>query len=448
MNNFPFFNRSTREYLGADIYQESQELADRKDDYLGFQEDLQPLTYRDRKRAQFLFSYGFKLAFPYLSGITLLALVIFLSFNINRVLEEGISFAAAAIGLISLIMCIGLVTLNELVKTRSLSDYFKARIKKERPGTSLLYQAIVTATISIVGSGLGLYLLVYQINDNSQALNQGAQIQQTATRSTWANDSLRIVQNYQSAINQKRESIKRYDPGKYRTLRDRLNNEAIALSDKMQSELKRARTARDLSSQQTQLQLSSDLLDNHRLAGGNAWIATFFIVLAELLNIICHRFVWVYKARSAREGIEFGALESSVDKTTYEIQLQRLGAYLQSQNINISSMEQMQIPRQGPAKSDPESGRIGFKTQHQMGRQDPSASENSDAPKTPDSPEKVVEKVIVHKHEIHGYEITCLHCGKTAIKQRKTAKFCSGKCRIAQYNKGVQQKRKRLNFEE
>jgi len=194
--NFPFFNRSTREYLGADIYEESQTLSDRKDDYEGFQEDLAPLTYRDRKRIQYRFTNAFKQIFPYLSGITLLFLVVFLSFNINRILEEGITLADGVIGAISLIMCIGLVTINEVVKTRSLSDFFKAKVKKEKPGSSLLYQAVGTSILSIVGSGLGLYLLVYQINDNSTKLKQGARSNQIATRSTWTNDSLRIVQNY------------------------------------------------------------------------------------------------------------------------------------------------------------------------------------------------------------------------------------------------------------
>ena len=439
--SIPFFNRSTREYLGTDIYEDSQTLSDRKDDYEGFQEDLAPVTYRDRKRMQFLFSNAFKQLFPYLSGITLLFLVVFLSFNINRILEEGITLTDGIIGVISLIMCIGLVSLNEIVKTRSLSDFFKAKVKKEKAGSSLLYQAVGTSLLSIVGSGLGLYLLVYQINDKSAHLKLGAQNSQLATKSTWTGDSLRIVQNYQSSIDQKRESINRYDPKKYRTLRDRLNNEAIALSEKMQDELSKARTNRERQNLQTQSQLSTALMKNDELAGGNAWIAVFFIVLAEILNILCHRFCWMYKARATREGIEFGALEASSDKTAYEIQLQRLGAFLQSRNFQITGIEPAQIPGQAPLKSEPESSKIGYKVHAHTRRYDPSA------PKNPDVIEKVVEKVIVQKKEIHGYEITCANCGKQAIMKRKSAKFCSRKCRIKKYNEGVRERRRRLNFE-
>jgi len=182
-------------------------------------------------------------------------------------------------------------------------------------------------------------------------------------------------------------------------------------------------------------------MKNDELAGGNAWIAVFFIVLAEILNILCHRFVWVYKARSTKEGIEFGAIEASSDKTAYEIQLQRLGAFLQSRNFQISGIEQIQIPGQAPTKSEPESSKIGYRVHAHHRRHDPSA------PKNPDVVERVVQKVIVLKEEVHGFEITCANCGKLAIMKRKSAKFCSRKCRIKKYNEGVRERRRRLNFE-
>lgn len=48
--------------------------------------------------------------------------------------------------------------------------------------------------------------------------------------------------------------------------------------------------------------------------------------------------------------------------------------------------------------------------------------------------------------EVHGYLITCESCGVEAIKKRKTAKFCSDKCRIEAYNSRQTSKKSMLNF--
>ena len=356
----PFFNRSSREYLGSDIYNDSQQLTDRKDDYEGFQEDLKPETYRDKKRLQFIFTSFYRLIFPYLSGITLLFLVVFLSFNIDQVIREGLTLKSGIIGGISLLMCVALVGLNELVKTRSLSDYFKDVAKRIRPDSRLLTQAVITSCISIIGSGAGLYLLVYQINDNSHQIEQGASQSEATALTSWQADSIRITALYLPSIQQKRESISRYNPKKYRTLRDKLNNEAIALSNKMQSELSVAKAERQNRQSEISAKRLSELQQNEDTAGGNAWIACIFILLGEMLNIISHRFCWIYKARSAREGIEFGAIEASEEKTAYEIQLQRLGAFLHGQNVN--QVQVLPGPGQaGTAQKQPgQPGKIGF----------------------------------------------------------------------------------------
>ena len=66
-------------------------------------------------------------------------------------------------------------------------------------------------------------------------------------------------------------------------------------------------------------------------------------------------------------------------------------------------------------------------------RHDPSATE-------------IRDKVTTSTREIHGYLITCKTCGTEAVKQRKTAKFCSDKCRIEDYNSRQGNRKSKLNF--
>lgn len=81
-------------------------------------------------------------------------------------------------------------------------------------------------------------------------------------------------------------------------------------------------------------------------------------------------------------------------------------------------------------KSDDKTERkIGFETQ----RRDPSAL-------------KIKDKETVRTREINGYLITCKNCGEEAVKQRKTAKFCSDSCRIEHYNAKQGNDKSKLNF--
>ncbi len=59
---------------------------------------------------------------------------------------------------------------------------------------------------------------------------------------------------------------------------------------------------------------------------------------------------------------------------------------------------------------------------------------------------KIHDKTTTTTREVHGYLITCQTCGKEAVKKRKTAKFCSDKCRIENFNARQTNGKSRLNF--
>lgn len=365
----PFFNRSTRDYLGPDIYDETQQLTDARDQYESFQEDLRPKTYREKYAIIFRITTTFKAIFPFLSAATLLGLVIFLSFDIEAFLTNTIDFKGWIIGIISLLGCLFLVGLNETIKTRSLSEIFYQLVRKVQISWKVISRALTTTMISIIGSAIGLFLITYQITDQSGELKQSANQQKTTAQNAWRNDSLRIVSGYEPIIAQKRETINSFHPTKFRTKRNQLNDEIIQLTNKMESELRAAKDDRLNTLNQAESQLANGLIENDNKASERGWIAFGLIVFLELLNIYCHFFSWEYKARCTKEGIDFGALETSSAKTAYEIQLQRLGAFLQS------SGQTFVIPQIQTQKMEPK--KIGFEQGHKESPKDDSKDKNT-----------------------------------------------------------------------
>lgn len=358
--NFPFFNRSTRDYLGTDIYEETQSVTDGRDDYEGFQEELRPKTYREKNRPIYMLTAFFKIAFPYLSGGTLLGLVIFLAFDVEAVLENRLNLTGWIVGIVSLMGCIFLVAINETVKTRSLSEAFYAMVKKITIPGGVKSRAIITTIVSIVGSAIGLYLITYQISDNSGEIKTRAQNIQATAAKTWSDDSLRIVNSFSANISEKEKTMQNFDPAKFRTKRNSINDEIIQLTQEREDRIKEAKAERQAATQNALTQMETELTTNDQDASGRGWIALAVIVILEALNIYCHFFTWTYKAKSVKEGIEFGAIESSSEKTTFEIQMQRLGAFLQNQGYAFHpqiNQQQGQIGIPGPTQI----GQIGFK---------------------------------------------------------------------------------------
>lgn len=94
---------------------------------------------------------------------------------------------------------------------------------------------------------------------------------------------------------------------------------------------------------------------------------------------------------------------------------------------------------------------IGFQTgqRNQPNQTDSQQADGTERTKRRDtSSTQIHEKATTVTREVHGYLITCQQCGTETVKKRKTAKFCSDKCRINHYNAKQQDGKSKLNFKQ
>jgi hypothetical protein len=163
-------------------------------------------------------------------------------------------------------------------------------------------------------------------------------------------------------IKSKRQAIEQYDPSRYRTLRDRLNNEAIRLTEKMNEALSAARQRTDGQQSEIATDTKAALLASGATTQERSWFAFVVLVALELLNLFAHRYERGYLAKVEKEGIEFGALEASTEQTAYEIQLARLKGYLhqsaQANGLQLPGYAPGPMPAPAPAADRP---KVGFR---------------------------------------------------------------------------------------
>ena len=323
----PHSHRSSKEYHTPDIYSDAQNLTARKDDYEHAQEAASPETYRDKYRTVYRLVKFYRVAFPYLSAITLGALAFFLTLGFDVFTDPPEESSALAIGIIGFAGFVLLIAINEAVKSRSLKAWFKALALKRKPEPGTPTLASITTVISIVGSAVGVFLITWQIANNAPEIEAQADQGKRSARLAFSADSARIMDSYQPLIQSKRDAIERYDPNRYRTLRDRLNNEAIELTEKMNGELAAARERADGKETEISSSMASDLAANDQQGTERSWFAFAVLVALELMNLFCNRFEWVYLANVEKEGIEFGAIQSSQERTMYEIQVARFSQW-------------------------------------------------------------------------------------------------------------------------
>ncbi len=323
----PHSHRSSKEYHTPDIYSDAQNLTARKDDYEHAQEANAPETYRDKYRTVYRLVKFYRVAFPYLSAITLGALAFFLTLGFDVFTDPPEEASALAIGIIGFAGFVLLIAINEAVKSRSLKAWFKALALKRKPEPGTPTLASITTMISIVGSAVGVFLITWQIANKAPEIEAQADQGKRSARLAFSADSARIMDSYQPLIQSKRDAIERYDPNRYRTLRDRLNNEAIELTEKMNGELAAARERADGKETEISSSMASDLAANDQQGTERSWFAFAVLVALELMNLFCNRFEAVYLANVEKEGIEFGAIQSSQEKTMYEIQVARFSQW-------------------------------------------------------------------------------------------------------------------------
>lgn len=382
---FPTFNRSSQEYHTPDVYSESQALTSRKDDYEQAQEQNRPETYRDKYRPVYLLVKFYRTAFPYLSAATLAGLAFFLTLGFE-VFSDPPPANALALGVVGMAGFALLIAINEAVKSRTLKAWFKAIALKRKPEPGTPPLAIGTTVLSIVGSAVGVALITYQFTNKAPEIEANAATKRQAANAAFSADSARIVSSYQPLIQSKRQAIEQYDPGRYRTLRDRLNNEAIRLTEKMNDELQAARQRTD--GQQSQIATSTQaaLLSNQSTTQERSWFAFAVLVALELLNLFAHRYERGYLAKVEKEGIEFGALESSTEQTAYEIQLARLKTYLhqsaQANGLQLPGFAPGPMPTPSPSTDRPKVGfRLPWEPATPKSEQTSTSTENG--PETP-----------------------------------------------------------------
>ncbi|MEM7654530.1 MAG: hypothetical protein AAF399_00245 [Bacteroidota bacterium] len=351
--SFPVFNRSSREYHAPDVYAESQNLTDRKDDYQDAQEANRPETYRDKYRSVFRLVSFYRFIFPVLSGLTLGLLAFLLTLGFEA-LEGGKTGKDLALGILGFGGLVVVIWINETVKSRTLKAFFKAKAlsREVESGTKLL--ALLTTVLSVVGSAAGIALLTYELTDQSESIQANHSSQMNLISSTFSTDSVNVAGEYNQLIVDARRTIKdnngkvkalmkekmRYQgemvtPWKNRTIAERLEKQNAKLADQIaiwQSDKVKALTAARSRSEEGRadvaISLQGSLATNEETASNDSWIAFIALVLLELVNLFSHFFACMYLARVEKEGIEFGALEPSAEQTVHEIQLSRLSSYM------------------------------------------------------------------------------------------------------------------------
>lgn len=128
--------KSTKDLQGTDTYAEDQAITQRKDTYEYYGEQMQPETFLESNEGKYKWANAFRHVFPFLSGLTLISLVIFIGVPVNQIRMEGIQSLTLlqwGMSILTVVGAVGLVMVIEKVKQKSLWQYFKAIVKKDKP---------------------------------------------------------------------------------------------------------------------------------------------------------------------------------------------------------------------------------------------------------------------------------------------------------------------------
>lgn len=304
--------QTTASVFGSDRFQESEKKLSENDLCFQFSRELEDLSFFERNKGTYQITNFYSQYFPLLSGLTLFACVFFLG-TLGRTYEffhGELKLGEYLLILVGLVGSVFLIIMNESKKTSSLKSFYKAKALNRPPLRIVRNTAIVTCFISILGSAFGMFSLAYSINDKSHSIKETSQAQRMGVNATFSSDSLRIVQMYQPTIDQKRETISQFHASKFRTKRDNLNNEIIALTREMENKLKeeRERVATEKSSINDQEfnQLSS----NKNTTIQAAVISFLVLLIMEIVNIVSHAFNWKFKTKVVVES-EFQLAEGN-----------------------------------------------------------------------------------------------------------------------------------------
>lgn len=302
----------TQDFIQPDVYGESEREISRNDSYRSYEDQVRPQTYYERNSLLYQFTRIVVMLFPFISGGTMFALALLINMDIKEVLKYGLQLDEWIIFVLSFIGFLIAIILNELIKTKSLGQLFKASARKDLIPRQLFAGAIITTIVSIAGSAWGIYLTNYTIKDNSVDIEEFAEQEMVQAEAAWKADSTRIVSSYDSQIEAKRQSISQFNPTRYRTKVDQLNNDITNLVNQREQELKNAKAGLSSSIKDISIQTGLKLSSNKNEATDYALIGLTVLVVLELCNIVCHRFNWIFRVRCT--------VENSMHSEGYDLQ--------------------------------------------------------------------------------------------------------------------------------
>ena len=291
----------TQDFLEPDRHGQFEQAVTEGDAYRSFAQAVRPRSFYERNRLLYNLTRLVVMIFPFISGGTLFALALLINLDIKRVMVEGLQLDEWVIFALSFIGFTVAISLNETIKTRSLSELFKANARQDTIRRGLFAGAILTCIVSIVGSAWGIYLTNYTIKDDSLKIQQKGQNQRFDARSSWQADSVRIMQDYSGQIAAKDNTIRRYDPNRYRTLISKLQNEKTQLINDREQKLSHAKARYEGQLGTIGETIQGQLTTNKNEATNYALIGLFVLVVLELANIVCHRFNWIFRVRCTLE---------------------------------------------------------------------------------------------------------------------------------------------------
>jgi len=195
---------------------------------------------------------------------------------------------------------------------------------------------------------------------------------------------------------------------------------------------------------------------------GHRKLVWFAYLIAILLSFISNHYSdrAEFAIHPDREAELIAAFETRQERQQAMTTARR--AQYQYGNEETKQILEQLLVQMGKGKTPSERGKIGFQT----GQQKPPSHTDWQTLKNENerlktelekaqttagrdtSSTQIHNKTTTVTREVHGYLITCQQCGKEAVKKRKTAKFCSDKCRIDHYNAKQSNGKSKLNFKQ
>lgn len=351
-------------------YSEQVEKQENVDRYQAAKDDLAEKTYLERKSFLYSVTNVYTKIFPVLSAATLS----FLGWKIVLMTSGGIegfreSFGIAMLIIFSILSLLGILAL-ESSKHDFISTYYREKaVNRSKKMRKVLTGMLLTSTLSVLGSGLGTYFVVYSQLDESKQIEEFSETGLQSIMKAWSEDSLRITSLYVPQINEKMSSAESWDKNRYRTKRGKILDEATGLTREMNSQLKEARDRKNESINSLNSNTFQDQFLNTETATKWGVVAGLLFIIFEQINFACHKFNFVFKRNVMNEGTRMNLIQEDQTEQVLEVQLGQIGKamdWIQKMQLLVSQGNGQFFLGQTDDEIEPDSDRykkskIGFK---------------------------------------------------------------------------------------